>query len=108
MATLHKYIEKVKEETVEEYQVSQPYFNEIGGYYGNKFEVFRKQAVLMFPNLNFSQIQIKLIALTTPATEPTPDDVETDEEVLVTDEPSGAGDDPMDPQEQIDNPPANP
>ena len=108
MATLHKYIEKVKEETVEEYQVSQPYFNEIGGYYRNKFEVFRKQAVLMFPNLNFSQIQIKLIALTTPATEPTPDDVETDEEVLVTDEPGGAADDPMDPQEQIDNPPANP
>ena len=56
VATLHEYMDKVKEEAIEEYQVSQPYFDEMGGYYGDKFEDFRKQAILMFPDLDFSQI----------------------------------------------------
>ena len=51
-------MDKVKEEAIKEYQVSQPYFNEIGGYYRDGFEDFQKQVVLMFPNLHFSQIQI--------------------------------------------------
>ena len=33
----------------------------------------------------FSQIQIKLTTLTTSVVEPTPDDVKTDEKMLVTD-----------------------
>ena len=62
VTVLHEYMDKVKEEVIEEFQVSQPYFNEMGGYYGDGFEDFHKQAVLMFPNLDFSQIQIKLSA----------------------------------------------
>nr|POF22774.1 hypothetical protein CFP56_09751 [Quercus suber] len=54
------------------------------------------------------EYQIKLTVLTTLATKPTPNDVETDEEVLVTEELGGVAEDPMDPQEQTDNPSANP
>ena len=91
-------MEKVKEEAIEEYQVSQPYFNQMGGNYGDEFEDFHKQAVLMFLDLDFSQIQIKLATLTTPAVEPILDNVETEEEVVVTDEPSGvANNPPVDP-----------
>lgn len=42
MAALHEHMEKVKEEAIEEYQVSQHYFNEIRGYYGDGFEDFHK------------------------------------------------------------------
>ena len=40
----------------------------------------------------------------TPATEPFPNDEEFEEEVVVTDGPGGVADDPMNPQEQTDNP----
>nr|POE91909.1 hypothetical protein CFP56_28022 [Quercus suber] len=89
VAALHEHIKKVKKETIEEYQAFQPYFDEIGGYYGDGFEDFRKQAVLMFSDLDFSQIQIKLTTPTTPTAEPTLDNVETDEEVLVINGPGG-------------------
>lgn len=54
VATLHEGMDKVKEKAIEEYQVSQPYINEMGGYYGEGLKDFRKQVVLMFPNLGFS------------------------------------------------------
>nr|POE50120.1 hypothetical protein CFP56_72822 [Quercus suber] len=54
VAALHERMDKVKEKAIEEYQVSQPYINEMGGYYGEGLKDFRKQAVLMFPNLGFS------------------------------------------------------
>lgn len=57
----------------------------------------------MFPDLDFSQIQIRLTALTTPAAETIPNDVETDEEVVVIDEPGDVAEDPVNPQEQTDN-----
>nr|POE57165.1 hypothetical protein CFP56_34128 [Quercus suber] len=101
---LHEHMEKVKKEVIEEYQVPQPYFNEVGGYYGDDFEDFYKQAVLMFPNLDFSFIQIKLSAPMTFAAKPILNDEETDEEVLVTDTPGGVADDLVNPQEQTDNP----
>ena len=58
----------------------------------------------MFSDLDFSSIQIKLSASMTSTTEPFPDDEESEEEVVVTDEPGGVADDPMNPQEQTDNP----
>ena len=58
VAALHEHMGKVNEEAIKEYQGSQPYFNEIEGYYRDGFEDFQKQVVLMFPNLHFSQIQI--------------------------------------------------
>ena len=61
----------------------------------------------MFLDLDFSQIQIKLTASMTPATKLTPDDIKTDEEVLVTDRPGGVVDDPVYPLEQTSNPLAN-
>lgn len=54
MAALHEHMEKVKEEAIEEYQVSQHYFNKIRGYYGDGFEDFRKQVVVMFLDQDFS------------------------------------------------------
>ena len=58
VAAFHEHMGKVNEEAIKEYQRSQPYFNEIRGYYRDGFEDFQKQVVLMFPNLHFSQIQI--------------------------------------------------
>ena len=40
VATLHEHMGEVKEEAIEEYQGSQPYFNEIWGYYRDGFEDF--------------------------------------------------------------------
>nr|POE89315.1 hypothetical protein CFP56_77433 [Quercus suber] len=54
VAALHEHMDKVKEEAIEEFPVSQPYFNEMGGYYGDGFEDFRKQVVLLFLDLDFS------------------------------------------------------
>nr|POE61313.1 hypothetical protein CFP56_51615 [Quercus suber] len=105
VATVHKHMDKVKEEAIEEFQVSQPYFNEVGGYYRDGFEDFRKQDVLLFLDLNFSQIQIRLNASMTPATEPILNDVETDDEVLVTNGPGDVVDDPKELERQTTNPP---
>ena len=62
----------------------------------------------MFPNLDFSQIQIKLNALTTLAAEPIPDNTEIDDKVLVTDGPGGVANNPKKPDGQTTIPPANP
>ena len=40
VTALHEHVGKVKEEAIEEYQGSQPYFNEMGGYYVDGFEDF--------------------------------------------------------------------
>ena len=66
----------------------------MGGYYKDDFEDFLKQDVLLFLALDFSQIQIRLNALMTPAIESILD--ETDDEVLVT---NGLGDVVDDPKE---------
>ena len=108
VATLHEHMDKVNEEAVEEFRVSQPYFNEMGDYYEDGFEDFRKQAILMFLDLDFSQIQIRLIASTTLAAKPIPDDTETNDEVLVTDGPGGVADNPKEPDRQTIFPPADP
>ena len=92
MAVLHEHMDKVKE-AIEEYQVSQPYFNEIRVYYGDGFEDFHKQVILMFPDLDFSQILIKLTAPTTPAAEPIPNNAKIDDKVLVTGRPTNKVDD---------------
>ena len=106
MFDLSEHMDKVKEEAIEEFQVFQPYFNEMGGYYGDDFEDFQKQAVLLFPNLDFSQIQIRLNTSTTPATEPIPDNMETDDEVLVTNGLGYAADNLKEPKGHTTNPPA--
>ena len=64
----------------------------MGGYYKDNFEDFLKQDVLLFLALDFSQIQIRLNALMTPAIESILN--ETDDEVLVTNGPGDVVDDP--------------
>ena len=64
----------------------------MGGYYKDNFEDFLKQDVLLFLDLDFSQIQIRLNALMTPVIESILD--ETDDEVLVTNGPGDVVDDP--------------
>lgn len=97
VVALHEQTNKAKEEAIDEYQVSQPYFNEMGDYYRDGFKDFRKQAILMFLDLDFFQIQIKLREAMNWATKPIPDDVEIDDEVLVTDTPGNVANDPKDP-----------
>ena len=62
----------------------------------------------MFPDLDISQIWIRLNAPTTLAVEPIPNDVETDDEMLEIDEPSGMAENPKEPDEQATNSLANP
>ena len=79
----------------------------MGGYYGDNFKDFRKQAVLKFLDLDFSQIQVKVTALTTPAVEPNLDDADTNDEVLVTDEPTDEVNDPKGSNDQPTNTPVD-
>nr|POE57617.1 hypothetical protein CFP56_39371 [Quercus suber] len=80
VAALHEHMGKVNKEAIEQYQGSQPYFNEM----------------------------IRLTALTTSTAKLTLEDVETDEEVVVTDGPGEVADNPMNPLVQTDNSPASP
>lgn len=59
----------------------------------------------MFPDLDLSQVQIKLTTSTTLATDPIPKDMETDKELVVTDGLGGVVDDPLNPH---NNPLASP
>ena len=62
----------------------------------------------MFPDLEFSQIQIKLTASTTPTARPTFEDVETDEEVVVIDGLGRVANDLVNPLMQSDDPSTSP
>ena len=43
---------------MEEFKDSQPFFNLLGAQYGEGFEDFRQQVILLYPDLDFSFIQI--------------------------------------------------
>lgn len=107
VAALHEHMNKIKEETIKEFRVSQPYLDEMGGYYEDGYDDFYNQATLIFLYLEFSQIQIRLNAPTTLATDPILDDEEIDDEVLVIDGPAGVADDPKE-LEQPTNPLVDP
>lgn len=70
------------------------------GYYRDEFEDFHNQAILMFPDMDFSQIHMKLGASMTYATDPIPNDEETEDEMLVTDGPIDEANDPKGPNDQ--------
>ena len=53
-----EHMDQVKADTIVEFQMSQPYFDELGVQYGNDFEDFHKQATLLFPGVDMSQVQI--------------------------------------------------
>lgn len=53
---LRESIDKAEANAVEEYKDLQPFFNLLGSQYGEGFEDFRKQAVALFPNVDFSLI----------------------------------------------------
>ena len=46
VATVHEHMGKVKEEAIDEYQGSQPYFNEMEGYYGMVSRTFKTRLSL--------------------------------------------------------------
>ena len=46
VATLHEHIEKVKEEAIKEYQISQPYFDEMGVTMGTGLRTFANKLSL--------------------------------------------------------------
>lgn len=55
LTALCEHVDKVKDEAITKFQTSQAYFDEIGIQYGNGFEDFHKQAILLFPGMDFSQ-----------------------------------------------------
>lgn len=54
VTSLRESMNKAKDNTAEEYEDSQPFFNLLGSQYGEGFEDFRKQAVAIFPNVDLS------------------------------------------------------
>ena len=66
LTALREHVDKVKDEAIVEFQTSQAYFDEIGIQYGNDFEDFHKQAILLFPSMDFSQVQINTSIPMTP------------------------------------------
>lgn len=73
---LCEYMDKAKVEAIAEFQTSQTYFDEMGAMYGDDFKDFRKQAILLYPGVEFSQVQIDTVVLPTPG----PTDVLDEEE----------------------------
>lgn len=67
LAALYEQVGKAKVDAVEEYKYSQPYFDELGGQYGEGFEDFCKQVVAFLLGLDFSQIQINTRVPMTPS-----------------------------------------
>nr|POE54779.1 hypothetical protein CFP56_47615 [Quercus suber] len=54
LTTLHEQMEQVKANDVAEYQTSQPFYDELGGLYGDGFEDGLKQVTALYPNLDLS------------------------------------------------------
>ena len=91
LTTLRKHVDKVGDEAVIELQTSQAYFNEMWIQYGDDFEDFRKQAILLFLGLDFSQIQINTSVPMTPVGDHVPNEEETDLEKAKAIVPEGKG-----------------
>ena len=66
VTSLRKSMDKAKADAIKEYKDSHPFFNLLGSQYGEGFEDFRKQAVVLFPNVDISSVQIKLTVPSTP------------------------------------------
>lgn len=66
LATLCKQIDKVKADTVAAFWISQPFFEECGVFYGDKFDDCLKQVVVVYPDLGLSQVAIDDIVPPTP------------------------------------------
>nr|POE77232.1 hypothetical protein CFP56_36646 [Quercus suber] len=77
MTSLRESINKAKANVVKEYKDSQPFFNLVGSQYREGFEDFKKQATVLFPNMDFSHVQIKLTVPPTP--KPNDEVVEVDD-----------------------------
>lgn len=58
LTTLRGQVDKVKADTVAEFQVSQPFLDAGGNYYGVGFDNFLKQVESVYPDLDLSRITI--------------------------------------------------
>ena len=67
-----------------EFKDSQPFFNLLGSQYGEGFEDFCKQAIILFPGVDFSFVQIDITIPMTPRRDDEVVDIEDgeDEEVF--------------------------
>ena len=54
LTILHEQMEQVKANAVAEYRTSQPFYDELGGLYGDGFEDGLKQVATLYPNLDLS------------------------------------------------------
>ncbi|KAK9988192.1 hypothetical protein SO802_028431 [Lithocarpus litseifolius] len=66
LVALREQMEKAKVDAMAEFQISQPFFNTCGIYYGDGFEDCLMQMRVAYPNLNLSQIVIDDIVPLTP------------------------------------------
>nr|POE55035.1 hypothetical protein CFP56_68009 [Quercus suber] len=60
LAALLEQVNKTKVDTVEEFKDSQPYFDKLGGQYGEGFKEFRKQAILIFHEIDDKEDDIQV------------------------------------------------
>ena len=85
----------------------QAYFNEMGVQYGDDFEDFLKQAMLLFLGLDFSQIQINTSVPMTSVGDDVPNEEEIDLEEVEAVGPEGKGIDGLG-EKEIDKQPNKP
>ena len=58
MTSLQESVDKAKANAVKEFKDSQPFFDLLGSQYGEGFEDFYKQVILVFSSVDLSSIQI--------------------------------------------------
>nr|POE71697.1 hypothetical protein CFP56_48600 [Quercus suber] len=80
MTSLQESVDKAKANAIEEFKDSQPFFDLIGSQYGEDFEDFCKQAVLLFPSVDFSSVQIDTMIPMTPKGDDEVIDIENGED----------------------------
>lgn len=58
VAALRDQVDKVRANAMEEFKDSQPFFDLLGAQYGEGFEDYCQQVILLYPDLDFSFVQI--------------------------------------------------
>lgn len=79
VASLYKSIEMAKANAFEGYKDSQDFFDLLGSQYGECFEDFHKQATVLFPDVDFSSVQIDISVPMTPKADDEVDDIEDED-----------------------------
>ena len=58
LAALREQMEQAKVDAMARFRISQPYYDECGGFYGDGFDDYLKQVAALYPHLDLSQMVI--------------------------------------------------